>query len=208
MSRSPVVRDYAGVSAADRRADRRARLMAAGRDLWGSGGPAGVTVRGVCAQAGLTPRYFYEHFPGRDELLAAIYDAVVEQMVAALVGAAGDETAGLEDRLTAALTALLELIVADPAVHRIVTSGPDQVPGLADRRARLIGTVTDLVVAYAPQVVRGPLPGPAQLRRRALFIVGGVDQIIAAWLADPAGEPAQLAAECARLCVAVVAGLA
>lgn len=208
MARSPVVRDYGGISAADRRADRLARLLQAGRLLWGEGGQSAVTVRGVCAQAGLTPRYFYEHFEDRDGLLCAIHDQVVAQVVAVLVGAGDDRDAVLSARLHAAITAMLELIADDPHIHRILTAAPERSAGLATRRTALVDAVTDVVVASAPDVVRGPLPGPAQLRRRAQFIVGGVDAVIGAWLDDPVGAPTEVAAQCARLAVAVVAGLA
>jgi hypothetical protein len=39
-------------------------------------------------------------------------------------------------------------------------------------------------------------------------MVGGVNQIIENWLADPREAPAELAAICADYCVAVVRGLA
>lgn len=208
MTRSPVVRDYAGVSAADRRADRRARLLAAGRRLWGEGGQSAVTVRGVCGRAELTPRYFYEHFTDRDALLGEIHDQVVGQVVEILVAAGGDQDASLSARLHAAIIAMLELIAAEPDVHRILTAEPGQSIGLAARRNALVDAVTDVVVASAPDVVRGPLPGPAELRRRAQFIVGGVDAVVGAWLDDPVASPGEVAAQCAGLAVAVVAGLA
>lgn len=208
MTRSPVVRDYAGVSADDRRAARRARLIAAGRQLWADGGQAAVTVRGVCGQAELTPRYFYEHFAVRDELLCAIHDQVVDQVVSALIVAGGDQTASLGARLRAAITAMLEMIADEPEIHRILTDEPGSNAGLAERRTALVDAVTDVVIAHAPEVVRGPLPGPAQLRRRAQFIVGGVDTVIGAWLDAPQDTPGEVAAQCADLAVAVVADLA
>lgn len=87
MRRAEVVRDYGGVSAADRRAERRRRLPAAGRRIWGESGITEVTVRGVCKAAGLIPRYFYEHFPNRDALLFAVADDVRDELLGALVAA-------------------------------------------------------------------------------------------------------------------------
>ncbi len=208
MTRAPVERAYGGISAADRRADRRARLLQAGRLLWGRGGQTAVTVRGVCAQAGLTPRYFYEHFSDRHVLLCAIHDQVVAQVVEVLVDAGDDRGSVLGARLHAAITAMLELIAADPHIHRILAAEPEPGTGLATRRTALVDAVTDVVVASAPEVVRGPLPDPAQLRRRAQFIVGGVDAVIGDWLGDPVDAPTEVAAQCAQLAVAVVAGLA
>ncbi|HSS25484.1 MAG TPA: TetR/AcrR family transcriptional regulator, partial [Mycobacterium sp.] len=62
MTEPSSVRPYRGVEAAARLAARRNRLLAAGLDLLGAEQediPA-LTVRGVCRQAGLATRYFYE----------------------------------------------------------------------------------------------------------------------------------------------------
>jgi hypothetical protein len=53
-------------------------------------------------------------------------------------------------------------------------------------------------------VLGADTPDPTELRRGALFIVGGVNQLVDTWLANPTETPAQLAANCADLCVAVV----
>ncbi|EUA35665.1 hypothetical protein I553_6312 [Mycobacterium xenopi 4042] len=45
------------------------------------------------------------------------------------------------------------------------------------------------------------------MRRGALFMVGGVNQIIEAWLKEPRETTSELAAACADLCVAVVRGV-
>ena len=82
-----TARPYGGVSADDRRADRRARLIEAGLEVLGDRGWAGTTVRGVCAEAGLSERYFYESFGDRDRLLAAIFDSVAADAAKAVLTA-------------------------------------------------------------------------------------------------------------------------
>ena len=100
------------------------------------------------------------------------------------------------------------IIAADPHIHRIATGDVSSVPGLTAHRARILDIIADLVVHYAPDVLGVDMPNPTEARRGALFMVGGVNQIIEAWLEDPAETPAELAAICARLCVAVVDGVA
>ena len=85
-SKSPASADaplsrsrWAGVPAQERAAERRAQLIDAGFDLLGTEGDAGTTVRAVCQRARLNPRYFYESFSDRDELLVAVYDHVVAE---------------------------------------------------------------------------------------------------------------------------------
>src|ERR1700710_181396 len=77
-SRTPVVvsaggRAYGGLALEDRVAARRARFIEAGIELFGTQGFRAATVRGICAAAGLTDRYFYESFASLEALLAEVY---------------------------------------------------------------------------------------------------------------------------------------
>jgi AcrR family transcriptional regulator len=208
MKRAEVMRDYGGVSAVDRRAERRRKLLAAGRRIWGDAGVAEVTVRGVCTAAGLIPRYFYEQFPSREALLFAVSDEVRDELLAVMVDAGVGAPGTLADKLRSALTAFLDMIAADPHVHRIATGDVSGVAGLAEHRTHILDMITELVVQYAPDVLdRDATPDEAELRRGALFMVGGVNQIIENWLKVPRETPAELAGICADLCVAVVRGI-
>src|ERR1700678_344787 len=82
MTSSPTTnaRAYGGVDAADRLASRRARLLEAGLDLLGADDAAELTVRGVCRQAGVAARYFYESFTDKDELVGAVFDWVIAEL--------------------------------------------------------------------------------------------------------------------------------
>lgn len=204
MKRPEVVRDYGGISAVDRRAERRGKLLAAGRKIWGESGIGEVTVRGVCSVAGLTPRYFYEQFPNREALFFAVSDDVRDQLLEAMVTAGVGDPGSLTAKLRSALTAFLDLIAADPHIHRIATSDLSPVPGLNEHRSRILDLITDTIVEHAPGVLDGHVPAPAELRRGALFIVGGVNQIIETWLDNPVESTTDLAAICSDLSVALV----
>ena len=83
MVRVAQVRPYRGVDAADRLAERRARLLEAGLDILGSDSDLSeLTVRGICRQAGVTARYFYESFTDKDDLVASVYDWVIADIAA------------------------------------------------------------------------------------------------------------------------------
>ncbi|MDZ7732903.1 MAG: hypothetical protein U5R31_07100 [Acidimicrobiia bacterium] len=69
--------------------ERRALLLRAGFELLGDDTAPVPTVRAVCGRARLNPRYFYEGFDGLDDLVVAVYDAVVEQLTGRLLAAAG-----------------------------------------------------------------------------------------------------------------------
>jgi AcrR family transcriptional regulator len=207
MKRAEVVRDYGGIPAADRRAERRRRLLAAGRQIWGDSGITEVTVRGVCNAARLIPRYFYEQFANRDVLLFAIADDVRDQLLETLLAAGLGEPGSITDKLRSAITAFLDIVAVDPHIHRIITSDLTSVPGLTEHRVAVLDTLTELVIQHAPDVLGADTPNPTALRRGALFMVGGVNQIIEAWLDDPKETTAELAAVCADLCVVVVRGV-
>src|ERR1700761_823782 len=75
------MRDYDGKTAAERVAERRARLVDAGLELFGEHGYAGTSIRAVLRQAGLRDRYFGENFADLDALLAAVYDQLIDEEV-------------------------------------------------------------------------------------------------------------------------------
>ena len=122
-------RRYAGASAAERRGERRERLIRAAIALYGERGYRQTTVTAVCRAAGLTPRYFYEAFAGSEALLLATLQEV-SNYVAQHVAAAVVDVAGTPDeRLRALLTAYYQLLRDDPVSARVFlseVSGVDQ----------------------------------------------------------------------------------
>lgn len=67
---------WRGQTLQDRSSDRREQILAVGEHLLGTGGVAAVTMRAVTRQANLSPRYFYETFDSREDLVIAVYDRV------------------------------------------------------------------------------------------------------------------------------------
>jgi len=80
-------RPYRGVALEDRRDKRRQALLETGLGCLAEDGLSGVSVRSICARARLTPRYFYESFADRDELLLAVFDNIAEEAAAAVIAA-------------------------------------------------------------------------------------------------------------------------
>ena len=73
-------RTYKGASNEERRTERRQKLLDAAMKVYGAVGYHGATVKAICAEAGLTERYFYESFEKGEALLAAAYLAVMERL--------------------------------------------------------------------------------------------------------------------------------
>lgn len=83
-------RSYGGESPKTRAARRRKQFIEAGTVLFGTIGYRKTTMRGLCKQAGLTDRYFYESFSTIEDLLVAVYEQLIDQMHDALLGAIQD----------------------------------------------------------------------------------------------------------------------
>src|SRR6201988_5559819 len=69
-------RNYAGLSADERRLAGRERLIEGAIRAYGELGYRNTTVKAVCEAAGLTERYFYESFANSEALLVAAFETV------------------------------------------------------------------------------------------------------------------------------------
>lgn len=172
-------RPYKGVAGDARHAERLRRLLDAGYTLLAEGGPSALTVTAVCQRAGLTARYFYEHFPNRDALMEAIVEAEADAVIALIVEAAlagGDDPQVLGE---AAITALLDAIEADPR-HIQLTREHDE--AVLRMRAKVAERMTDALVANAGLVWEGAELHPERVKLAASLTAGGVLQLVADWV--------------------------
>jgi AcrR family transcriptional regulator len=198
-----VVRPYRGVSADDRRADRRARLIEACLDVLGADGVAGTTMKAICARAGLTERYFYESFRDRDDLLGAAVDAVIAEIDVAMMRAISDAPPDLLERGRAAGGALVAVLTGDRRKARAFLEAIGN-EALKERHAAAVQKYADVLAAQMREL-RG-LDGArfeGRLRIATLILIGGSAQAVASWL-DGAIDIStdELVDELARLCVA------
>ena len=76
-----VTMPFKGISAADRRRDRRSRLVEAAFAIIGDEGAGTLGVGRVCRVAGLSKRYFYESFASLAELQSAVVDHAIAVMI-------------------------------------------------------------------------------------------------------------------------------
>lgn len=196
------MRLYGGMTGADRKAERRAAFIEAGLDRLGGSEGDRLTVRGVCQDAGLATRYFYENFADRDELVSAVYEHVVQTVAAATLGALEGPGGQPRDLIRAGLTHLVRAVAGDPRHGRILFSATLVDPLIARRRVESSRFFAGLLMEQARQVY-GVADGPA-LELGAQFLVGGLAQTLTAWLSGalPVSED-ELVAECAGLFAAV-----
>jgi AcrR family transcriptional regulator len=171
-----VPRPYRGVSATDRRHQRRQRLIDAGLQLFGTRGIAAVGIVDVCAEAGLTKRYFYENFASIDALAEAVFEHVTGDLVAIVVPAI-EIGAGRDPR--PALTVYIRALLSDPRVVRLLAVESHTGP-LKKYRDGFPTRAVELWFAFAAS--DEDMPPPQDMRLKAYGFVGAAQQIGMAWL--------------------------
>jgi len=181
MTGNPSIRPYRGIEAAQRLAGRRNRLLAAGLNLLGSRQQniSAVTVRGVCREAGLAARYFYESFTDKDEFVASVFDWVVAELAATTQAAVAAVPA--QEQTRAGMANIVRTIADDARVGHLLFSTQLADPVIARKRAEssaLFAMLSGQHVGNALQV-----PANDRIKAAAHFVVGGVGQTISAWLA-------------------------
>jgi AcrR family transcriptional regulator len=175
-SGSAVSRPYRGVSATDRRDQRRQRLIEAGLELFGTQGIAAVGIVDVCAEAGLTKRYFYENFASIDALADAVFEHVTGNIAAAVVPAIA-AGGGRDPR--PALTVYARALLSDPRVVRFLAIESQAGP-LKKHRDEFPTRAVELWFAFAAG--DDALPPPQEMRLNAYGFIGAAQQIGVAWL--------------------------
>ncbi|TQK68895.1 TetR/AcrR family transcriptional regulator [Nocardioides sp. SLBN-35] len=174
-------RRYGGKSADERRAERRTALVAAALEIWQESGWAAVTMRGVCARASLTDRYFYESFADRDALLAALWDQVRDEtlamLLASIVPHADDDPLV---QLRAALFAVVHHIGDEPQRAQIIFGDHAGSAVLEQRRRETIQLAVDLLIDLARPYLRADADETG-LRISVLLGIGGFVETVLAW---------------------------
>jgi AcrR family transcriptional regulator len=121
MDRSPPrpSRRYAGKDPEERAAERRARLLDAGLELFGTIGFAAASIEAICAGARVSTRTFYELFATKERLILAVDARIVERTAERIGLALAGAGAGVSDRVTVGLTAYAAGFVEDPRTARV-----------------------------------------------------------------------------------------
>lgn len=178
-------RTYGGVSAAQRRAQRRSALLDAALEIIGTQGLEKLTVAGLCARAGLNERYYYEQFDGRDAVLIALFDGVAEELAVAIVAALQGAPADTRGTARAAIAAGIHVLTDDPRKARVVSIVGTATPELRSRTLESIRSFANLVAASGIDFygLTTTEPDPV-IAFRATYLVGGLAQALTSWLQD------------------------
>jgi len=202
---TPVTRPraYGGRTADERMATRRARFIGAGFEVFGRVGLRGATVRGVCAQAGLIDRYFYESFDSLERLFQAVLSERMARLHAAVTALDERPWASLQARAAAGYAAWFEA-VADPRDARVVLIEPQA--GSAETAA-LVEAQMQAFAALNTAPMKAWLPAgrlsPAMEPLIGRALVGAAIEVARQWAAEGHRRPQQ---ELVQACVLVALG--
>jgi AcrR family transcriptional regulator len=185
-------RRYGGKTATERRDERRERLLDAGLELFGTDGFAAVTIEALCAEAGLNPRYFYEQFATREELLGAVYERHVVAVLQTVQDAIAQSPADPTRRLRAGLSAFVTATLADERAARINYFEMVGVSAeLEAQRRGVLRAYAELIAAQAADMDDlGPL-GRGDRRMTAVALTGATDGLITDWMSSEPRPPRQ-----------------
>jgi AcrR family transcriptional regulator len=107
-------RRYSGQSFEDRQIERKGRLVRAALDLAGRFGLEGLSVAAICAEAGLTQRYFYESFPNSDALFVEAYRFAQQELFEDMM-----EFIDPKNPIESALTGFFSVLKTHPGQARV-----------------------------------------------------------------------------------------
>lgn len=181
----PSATRWAGLSAADRQAERRTLLIRAALALFGEGGEAAVSVRSVCRAAELNTRYFYESFADTDALLGAVYDDVAGELGGILTAAMASARDG-RSRLKAGIRAVLDFSSADPRRGKILFTEARTNPVLAARRTLAQDHLRELVLDEHRRTA--PESDRVATEVGAAMYAGAMAELAQQWLAGTLGD--------------------
>jgi AcrR family transcriptional regulator len=196
-------RSYAGRTAAERRADRRERLLAAGLQLFGTHGYAATPIEKICTTAGVSTRNFYEEFGGREALLMALHDRVTQRAIDAVATALGtdgasdgscDGAAGrverLRRRIEVAADAYVTVLTSDPRWTRISSVELIGVSrAIEQHRLRWRVLWASLLESEAARIAGRPVQERRGYHLAAVAIIGAVNELMLNWCTSGADSP-------------------
>ncbi|OZD02487.1 TetR family transcriptional regulator [Rhodococcus sp. 06-235-1A] len=172
------------MSADDRLADRRARLLDAGLEVFAAAGAKGATMTAICAHAKLTERYFYENFSSRDDLLERVVDSISDEIRAKALDALHSPAPTVEEQVHNAIAAFVDVLTEDPRKGRVAMIESLAVDSLRAYRRQSMRAFAHLVAEQSRELYGEQAFPQPQSEINGLLFIGGLAELVIAWLND------------------------
>ncbi len=194
-------RVYGGMTPGEREARRREQFMEAGLEVFAAQGWSNSTVQDLCRTAGLSQRYFYELFSGREELFLAVVQRIAGEVEAIVREIAERPVDDPDETSRAVLSGLAKYFTDDPRTVAVALVESFATPEFRRFRADLLASFARL----AAHLMRRLNPEPETADERslelsAMVISGGIAEALIAGVAGRApGTPGELVELLTRL---------
>ncbi|MDB5094436.1 MAG: TetR/AcrR family transcriptional regulator [Candidatus Eremiobacteraeota bacterium] len=174
---------YGGLSAPERRAERRARFMRVGLELFGTVGFQKTTIPHLCSAAGVTARHFYDEFDSREALLRALYDEIADEMQQRVIHVLREPFPDVRERIRASNAAYFTYLTDDPRLARIYALEAIGVSAELElhRRAKRESLVKTLTRA-TQRLEAGGVPPVVDPRLFSAALAGGAHDLLLEWV--------------------------
>lgn len=172
---------------AGRKQARRAKLLAEARRIFGRKGFHDATVPMIVSAADSSTGSFYLHFHNKEDIFAAVLEAISAQISAALnqaMAAAGPQVLA---QMRAAVEALVQFLAEHPGEARILIVESSGLGKRLERVRREIVASHTRSVEQALRAAAGHLP-ESEIPAVASCWVGAVYEAVYRWLEQPAKE--------------------
>ncbi|UGT60273.1 TetR/AcrR family transcriptional regulator [Nocardia asteroides] len=173
---------YRGASSEERREDRRNRLLDAALGIIGTRGLSALTVRGVCEQAKVGPRFFYEAFADLDALAAELLLRIQQAGLDRARRAIAETSADPEARIRAGVAALITELTDDPRRAKIVFAQAYGSEALMRSRFDGMRRVAEVIIEQTRVVLDLPQGQDAAVAVTSQLITGGSAELVLIWL--------------------------
>lgn len=175
-------RRYGGVGKAQREQARRAALIDAATEVFGTVGFRRATVRSVCRLAKLNDRYFYAAFENLEHLLRATYAHHAQSLLGQLQAAVAESAPTLDARLDAGLRTFFAFLRQPPAARVLLLEVMGVSPETDQTYQRYIFEFAKLILAMADAPAPIGEDAQAQARIVGLALVGAMTNAGTAWV--------------------------
>ncbi|MEU4393511.1 TetR/AcrR family transcriptional regulator [Kribbella sp. NPDC023855] len=178
-----------GLTAEQRKAERREQLLDAALDLFATHGYLGTSIEQICSTAYVGTKSFYEVFDGREDCYVALLRRTSERLQADMMAVAARAEGNERQAAPRIISAFAHALLDDPRVAKVTFGQAGGISATVERQRR---TNRRWAAGFLEQIWdRYDAPSgqsdKAESRARhaiAIGLVGGLFDLIADWLLD------------------------
>jgi AcrR family transcriptional regulator len=182
-----------GLTAEQRKGERREQLLDAALDLIAAHGYLGTTIEQICSTAYVGTKSFYEVFDNREDCYVALLQRTSERLMADMMAVAGRAQGNERQAVPGIVAAFAHALLDDPRVAKVTFGQAGGISKTVERQRR---TNRRWAAGFLEQIWDryDKIPDAEDLERDepdlrarhaiAIGLVGGLFDLIADWLLD------------------------